>query len=312
MRDVSYDRPVAAKLYVHLDNGETFEAKPEDLARFGVVAGLSPAAATQLRVDGPRREPEPAEITAAMLDAAEVRATVQDADSDHATWTKGEDGVWSFRAFRRSAADLVEMYGPLSNLRPPEPAKAAALASGDWSDEHDEPGAEPSTVVDDTRRALIATVHRTTAERVEAEMGGNLGRPLSSARGAVDQAAREHVAALDGPATDLSTGPRRLAVTATLDTVPGPVDGMPWLALRIGAMVGKGVVLVQAYEPAKLAARSVVVTKHSVYVATLDAGLAGDDRWLAAGRSGYTFCRNEEVPTDGVLVVDGATLGGDR
>jgi hypothetical protein len=36
----SYSRPVGAKLYVHLDNGEKFEAKPEDLANFGYVDKL--------------------------------------------------------------------------------------------------------------------------------------------------------------------------------------------------------------------------------------------------------------------------------
>jgi hypothetical protein len=37
---VSYDRPVEAKLYVHLDNGEQFEAGPEDLKRFRLVRDL--------------------------------------------------------------------------------------------------------------------------------------------------------------------------------------------------------------------------------------------------------------------------------
>ncbi len=35
-----YARPVKAALYVHLDNGETFEAGPEDLAKFGYVDRL--------------------------------------------------------------------------------------------------------------------------------------------------------------------------------------------------------------------------------------------------------------------------------
>lgn len=33
----TYDRPVEAKLHVHLANGETFEATEEDLKRFGYV-----------------------------------------------------------------------------------------------------------------------------------------------------------------------------------------------------------------------------------------------------------------------------------
>ena len=37
-RNVTYDRPVAAKLTVSLDNGETWEATPEDLRHFGYVS----------------------------------------------------------------------------------------------------------------------------------------------------------------------------------------------------------------------------------------------------------------------------------
>lgn len=37
MRDVSYDRPVTAKLYVHLANGEKFEATATDLVKFGFI-----------------------------------------------------------------------------------------------------------------------------------------------------------------------------------------------------------------------------------------------------------------------------------
>lgn len=34
-REVTYERPVAAKLYVHLDNGDQFEAGPADIEKFG-------------------------------------------------------------------------------------------------------------------------------------------------------------------------------------------------------------------------------------------------------------------------------------
>lgn len=34
---VTYDRPQEAKLHVHLENGETFEASKEDLQKFGYV-----------------------------------------------------------------------------------------------------------------------------------------------------------------------------------------------------------------------------------------------------------------------------------
>lgn len=36
----TYDRPVEAKLFVVLDNGEKFEAKKEDLKKFGYVKSL--------------------------------------------------------------------------------------------------------------------------------------------------------------------------------------------------------------------------------------------------------------------------------
>lgn len=36
----SYDRPVKASLHVHLENGETWEATPEDLERFGLTRKL--------------------------------------------------------------------------------------------------------------------------------------------------------------------------------------------------------------------------------------------------------------------------------
>jgi hypothetical protein len=34
----TYERPHKATLYVHLDNGEVFEAKPEDLEKFNLVS----------------------------------------------------------------------------------------------------------------------------------------------------------------------------------------------------------------------------------------------------------------------------------
>lgn len=37
MSNVTYDRPVTAKLVVQLDNGETFDARSEDVAKFGYV-----------------------------------------------------------------------------------------------------------------------------------------------------------------------------------------------------------------------------------------------------------------------------------
>jgi hypothetical protein len=37
MQKATYERPVVATLYVHLDNGETWEAMPEDLERFNMV-----------------------------------------------------------------------------------------------------------------------------------------------------------------------------------------------------------------------------------------------------------------------------------
>lgn len=36
-RNVTYDRPVNAKLMVVLEDGETWEAKPEDVRKFGYV-----------------------------------------------------------------------------------------------------------------------------------------------------------------------------------------------------------------------------------------------------------------------------------
>lgn len=36
----SYERPIKAALYVHLDNGDQFEAGPDDLAKFGYVDRL--------------------------------------------------------------------------------------------------------------------------------------------------------------------------------------------------------------------------------------------------------------------------------
>lgn len=38
MTTTTYDRPVPAKLVVHLDNGETWDATEEDLANFGYVS----------------------------------------------------------------------------------------------------------------------------------------------------------------------------------------------------------------------------------------------------------------------------------
>ncbi len=46
----AYSRPVEAKLYVHLENGEKFEAKPEDLANFGYVQRLDAYMAFQRRL----------------------------------------------------------------------------------------------------------------------------------------------------------------------------------------------------------------------------------------------------------------------
>ncbi len=40
MTGTTYQRPVKATLYVHLDNGEQFEAATEDLANFGYVKRL--------------------------------------------------------------------------------------------------------------------------------------------------------------------------------------------------------------------------------------------------------------------------------
>lgn len=36
---VTYDRPVNAKLFVHLDNGEKWEANPDDLQKWGFING---------------------------------------------------------------------------------------------------------------------------------------------------------------------------------------------------------------------------------------------------------------------------------
>ncbi len=36
----TYERPIKATLYVHLDNGDQFEAGPDDLAKFGYVDRL--------------------------------------------------------------------------------------------------------------------------------------------------------------------------------------------------------------------------------------------------------------------------------
>lgn len=38
MTEVTYERPVAATLFVRLANGEEFEATPEDAARFGYIS----------------------------------------------------------------------------------------------------------------------------------------------------------------------------------------------------------------------------------------------------------------------------------
>jgi hypothetical protein len=37
MTEVTYERPVTATLVVRLDNGEEFDAKPEDAGRFGYI-----------------------------------------------------------------------------------------------------------------------------------------------------------------------------------------------------------------------------------------------------------------------------------
>lgn len=38
MTDITYSREINAKLHVHLENGETFEATPQDLTKFGYVS----------------------------------------------------------------------------------------------------------------------------------------------------------------------------------------------------------------------------------------------------------------------------------
>lgn len=50
MPETSYDRPVKAKLFVHLDNGEMFEAGPDDLAKFRLVDRLDAYMALQRKL----------------------------------------------------------------------------------------------------------------------------------------------------------------------------------------------------------------------------------------------------------------------
>lgn len=232
------------------------------------------------------------------LDDDEIRAVVREVD-DRARQVPLPEW-WYERGIYDGIAGRLRTPGtsPAPNLRPPEPAKPAARNKREY---------------DATRDVLIGLALRAAAEAPE--YGGQEGTQVST-RLDVDQAAREHVTALDGPAADLSTGPRRLAVTATLDATPGPVDGMPWLALRIGAMDGKGVALVQAYDPSALAPGSVVVAGGKAYVCLCSADLTAF-RWAAVPNEdvhadSVTRVSDGNVPTDGVLVVDGSALGGGR
>lgn len=242
---------------------------------------------------GPLRDlREPAEITAAMLDAAVVGAkvTARGATRDLlADWVKLHDDSWRCPGLRHSAARLVADFGPLSNLRPPsEPETGGAAFDGNereaWGDDPTGP-AGPVLAVDDSRRELIRAVFLAAAGRVEDEMGRETGVPLAWARSDVDKAALAHVAALHGPTVGADV--LSIARVLTDDTI------------------GTG-----GYEPAALTVGSVVQSGSTVWICAEGEGRRA--RWLRVDADGFRWVDDIHVSLDGVFVVDGATLGGQR
>lgn len=208
------------------------------------------------------------------------------------------------------------------------------------------PKAPPDALT--TRGRLIEAVLRGAAEHyaiatnhADATMAAQASYAASSAD--VDQAAREHVAALSGTAAaprglpdvaELSEaefedilgayqrvvaessapradGRRREGLRAALacyrlhadtrPTVAAVRSGYPWLRLSPSG-----------YEPAKLAARSVVIAEGAVYVLNPD-DETDDLPWMhLKGPGDWDWVSDSDVPTHGVLVVDGASLGAAR
>jgi hypothetical protein len=278
--------------------------------------------AARLRVDGPRREPEPAEITAAALNAAAIGWRVTDnGPGEVEDWTKSTDLNWRNPAgVPYLAADLIDLFGPLSNLRPPEPEPAVVIRRSVVLDEAGQPETSWGT-----RQDLI-----TAALHAAAEACGRDGTEtaLTSAWADVDAAAREHVAALDGPATAPRGLPElseadvahaeglfrrertdRLAVGANQTSArrDGLRAVLTWYRLRLAG----GTASTGGYDPATLAPGSVVLAGGRLYVKSEYENSAP---WLVSPLStwGRRYAGNVNVPSDGVLVVDGATLGGGR
>lgn len=268
---------------------------------------LYDALTARLRVDGPRREADPDEITVTMLDAAEVGAKVNSPVWE-STWRKCDQGRWDFGVQCRSSGWLVDQRGPLSNLRPP-------------SEPETTPTASPTPDADDTRRALVVAVLLATAGRIEDELELPQGVPLTMARSDVDAAAREHVAALDPSSVvtpfALSVSDDDIEAAFNAAAKSGVREPRPLRDFVRGALQTYAERLANratgGYDPATCAPGTVIVAGSRVYLARNPIGFAGNQghRWVAAPfRNGFLWSRDEEVPTDGVLVVDGATLGG--
>lgn len=251
---------------------------------------------------GPLRDlREPAEITAAMLDAAVVGAkvTARGATRDLlADWVKLHDDSWRCPGLRRSAARLVADFGPLSNLRPPsEPVPTIPFMTDAeeadsrrfWHEVDAKNAAENADGIDVTRDRLISAALTSAAGWFQRD-----GLPAqASAASAVDKAARAHVAALHGPTVGADV--LSIARVLTDDTI------------------GTG-----GYEPAELAPGSFIVGPG--WRVSLCVHENRDDhllnRWMVVFRDGdafqWSWRYDVDITRDGVLVVDGATLGGQR
>jgi hypothetical protein len=226
-------------------------------------------------------------VTAEMLDAAKAGAKV--ADYLGSDWTKLFDGRWDLPSWApHSPATLISTHGPLSNLRPPSQPVPTIPVMTD-AEEADSrrfwAGVDQREALT-TRGRLLAAVHHATAEHYDGLVEPTMAAQAAQAAALedVDRAARAHVVALDGPALVV---PRAMT----------------------------------SYDPAKLAPGSVIVAKQSgvnrrrVYVRDNEAhehpGLCW---WIApwGNADRPAAISADDVPTSGVLVVDGAQLGGTR